>query len=235
MMYGFIICAGRQSRFKSDIPKVLMKIDGKTLLERNIEAMRSCCDKVFTVCSVENQHWFAEENKIVIHSGKGSGDAVWQALERVECGENDVCLIMWGDTLHTGDIFRRLQENYHGTTLIPCIKEAAPYVQIIPDAPHTVKVRFSKFQEPTGEGYHDLSLFCCPASTLLIKLREFRNGILQADGFYRHKHGNEMEFLDVFNETNIQAEILDCEGYEDFSFNTMEQFLSLREKKSESA
>lgn len=227
MVYGLIISAGRQSRFKSDVPKALANVNGKTLLDRNISAMSNFCDKIYVVCSYENQHYFQMNDKIVIHSGKGSGDAVWQAIERIGCSNDDLCYIMWGDCLHTKKIFEVLQSRFTGTTLIPCVKEDAPYVQIMQCNANTVKVSFSKFNEETAEGYHDLSLFYGPMSVILDKLREFRNVIVQPDGNYIHKHGNEMEFLDVFNETDINAEIVDCTGYEDFSFNTIEQLQTL--------
>lgn len=232
MVYGLIISAGRQSRFKSAVPKCLSIIDGKTLLDRNIDAMRPYCDKIYTVCSVENQNYFDKYDKIVIESGKGSGDAVWQAIERIGCYEDDLCFIMWGDALHTEDIFAKLQSNYRGRALIPCKWEKLPYVKVSQDKSHTLKVYFSKFHEDTREGFHDLSLFYCPMCALLNKLRQFRNKILRPDGTYRHKHGDEMEFMDLFNETDVEAEILECNDYEDFSFNTVEELQKLTEQKS---
>lgn len=227
MVYGIIVSAGRQSRFKSDVPKALAVINGKTLLERNIESMSVVCDKVYVVCSYENESYFGVDDKIVINSGKGSGDAVWQALETLKCKRGDTCFIMWGDTLHGSEIFSQLQRVYNDVTLIPCVYDPKPYVQIMQNGADSVKVAFSKFGEEINEGYHDLSLFYGPAPVLLNYLREFRQSILQADGMYKHVHGNEMEFLDVFNETDIKAKIVDCNGYKDFSFNTKEQLQEL--------
>lgn len=230
MIYGLIICAGKQSRFKSETPKALMDIDGKTLLQRNIEAMKPFCDMIYVVCSIENQHFFNVENKIVINSGKGSGDAVWQALEKLDVKKGDSCFVLWGDSLQNSSIYRFLKNNYEGKAIIPCTYEEKPYVQIIQSGEDKITVKFSKFNEPITKGYHDLSVFYCNAFELQEKLREFRNRILDQNGNYQHKHNNEMEFLDVFNETNIKANLKEVKSYKDFSFNTVEQFKQLVEK-----
>ncbi len=232
MIYGLIICAGKQSRFKSDIPKALMQINGTSLLERNIKAMTPYCDEIYTVCSTENQHHFKTPNKIVINSGKGSGDAVLKALEKLHIAPDDSCFIMWGDSLQNSTIFAVLKKNYHGVSLIPCTYEENPYVQIIPMKKDKVLVRFSKFGEPISAGFHDLSIFYCNAIELLEKLKEFQHKILDLDENYVHKHNNEMEFLDVFNETDLRANILDLKYYKAFSFNTLEQFQKLVDEEN---
>jgi len=230
MVYGFIICAGRQSRFKSETPKALVNVNGKTLLQINNEALSAYCDKVYVVCSVENQSYFNCKNKIVIKSGKGSGDAVWQALETLNIQPKDSGFIMWGDSLQSASIFSYLKENYKGQAMIPCVYEENPYVQIKKKDNNSVLVKFSKFGEPITAGFHDLSVFYCELHQLITKLREFSNKIKNAKGNYIHKHGNEMEFLDVFNETDIKAEIFELKHYQDFSFNTIEQLDKLLEK-----
>ncbi len=230
MVCGLIVSAGKQSRFHSDIPKALAKIDGQSLWERNIAAMNSVCDKVFTVCSFDNQHYFDTKDKIVINSGKGSGDAVWQALEKIDCNKYDSCFIMWGDTLHSQDIFLQLSKSYCGVTIVPCVYEQKPYVQVLQSGERKLSVKFSKFNEDICAGFHDLSLFYAPTQVLLEKLRQFRRRLLQENGTYSHKHGNEMEFMDVFNETDIEAVILECKDYKDFSFNTLDELQSLQKK-----
>lgn len=232
MIYGLIICAGKQSRFKSDIPKALVEFNGKSLLDVNISNMSPFCDEIHVVCSYENEHFFTCKNKIVISSGKGSGDAVWQALEHLNVKDGDSCYIMWGDSLQKAALFEQLKLKYNGETIIPCRFEENPYVQVIQKEENKLEIRFSKFKETITAGYHDLSLFYCNALELLSKLREFRSKILDDNGNYVHKHGNEMEFLDVFNETDLPATILDVKNYDDFAFNTIEQFNELKNKMS---
>ncbi len=231
MVYGLIICAGKQSRFKSQTPKALVTVKGKTLLQRNIEAMSKECDKIYVVCSNQNQHYFDYKNKIFFESGKGSGDAVWQALERLNIKKGDFCYVLWGDALTTPEIYTQIKNAYKKDGVIPCVYESNPYVQIIPKENGGVSAKFSKFNEKTTAGYHDLSLFYFDADVLLKKLRDFRNKITDKNGNYCHKHGNEMELLDVFNETNIKPDILEIKHYKDFSFNTVEQLKDLLEKQ----
>ncbi len=227
MIYGLIICAGKQSRFKTDLPKALVDIKGETLLDRNIRVMYPFCDEIYTVCSVENAHYFKQVEKIVIDSGKGSGDAVWQALERLNIKKGDTCFIIWGDSMQQPLIFEKLKKEYNGIALIPTVYEERPYVQIIPTENNRVEVRFSKFNETITSGYHDLSIFYCNAYDLLEALRTLRSMIIDSEGKYVHKHGNEMDFLDAFNETGLRANICVLENYNDFSFNTLEELNSL--------
>lgn len=234
MTRGFIICAGRQSRFKSDVPKALVNVNGKTLLSRNIQAM-ACCDEIYVVCSRENRDAFTEDKlgrakKIVITSGFGSGDAVWQALREMPSGGDDNCFVLWGDSLQRARTFEFLLENYRGVSLIPCVMEDNPYVCVRDNGNGGVKVLFSKFGEGVSRGYHDLSVFCCDMADIRRNLDLFHDKIFGADGKYHHKHGDEMEFLDVFNETDIKARIVDMGNYEEFAFNTVEQLENLLKK-----
>lgn len=239
MNYGLILCAGKQSRFKSETPKALVEINGSTLLSRNIRAMSSVCDKIYVVCSVEKQKFFTPKKllsaiRMPILSGKGSGDAVWQALNKLDIQVGDKCFILWGDCLQRRETYLRLNNSYNGTTLIPCKKEEHPYVQIMPNGRGGVTALFSKFNEPISQGYHDLSLFCCNALELKLCLNRFHDKIVDRFGSYIHKHGNEMEFVDVFNETDISANVLEFENYDEFAFNTLEQLMSAISKLDES-
>ncbi len=229
MIYGLIICAGNQSRFRSQTPKALVTINGQTLLEWNTNAMKSECDEIFVVCSNQNQHYFDCENKISFESGKGSGDAVWQALELLNIKKGDFCYVLWGDTLISSELCKNTKHALRCDGVIPCVREDNPYVQVIPRENGGVWAKFSKFDEKTTAGYHDLSLFYFDADVLLKRLREFREKILDENGNYNHKHGNEMEFLDVFNETDIKPDILEIKNYKSFSFNTIEQLNELLE------
>ena len=227
MVYGLIICAGKQTRFKSEVPKALVPINGKTLLQRNVDAMSTECDEIYVVCSNQNQHFFDCKNKLYFESGKGSGDAVWQALEMLNIKKGDFCYVIWGDALTTPEIYTKTKKAYKRDGVVPCVYEDKPYVQIIPKQAGGVSAKFSKFGEEISAGYHDLCVFYFDADIMLKKLRQFRNKILDANGNYCHKHGNEMEFLDVFNETDIKPDILEMENFKAFSFNTIEQLKEL--------
>lgn len=230
MIYGLIICAGKQTRYNSNTPKSLAKInDNTTLLDINIKNMSEYSDVVYIVCSNENSKYFSNyDNLIIIDSGYGSGDAILKALNKLDIKNEDTCFIQWGDSLQRDTIiFNELLSNYRGISLIPCTYEDKPYVQIIQNN-NKVKVLFSKFNDPISSGYHDLSIFYCNAIDLFTYLKEWRDSNFK-NGHYIHKHSNEFEFLDVFNDTEIDATVLNIEHYDDFSFNTVEQFNKLKE------
>lgn len=232
MVYGLIISAGKQSRFGSETPKALMPYGEKTLLDINVANMETICDMVLVVTSMENYEWFHKYRRIMIESGKGCGDAVMQALSILDLHEDDTVFIQWGDCLHTKTIYNELRNRYDHTDkiLIPCVKEESPYVQIVPKKDSSVDVYFSKYGERVTEGFHDLSLFYGNAKLLYDYLCEFANKITVNDE-YVHKHNNEMQFLDVFNETELKAEVVEFKNYETFDFNTMEEFHALMESR----
>ena len=232
MVYGLIVAAGKQSRFESSTPKALMPYGESTLLDINIENMQATCDEVFVVVSFENYEWFNNCIRIIIDSGKGCGDAVMQALEMMELEKDDTVFIQWGDCLHTKQIYQDLRNEYSRNcsgVLIPCVYEEKPYVQIIPTYDSKIRVNFSKYDEPITAGYHDLSLFYGNAIELRTHLVKFSESIKSAvfDNCYKHKHGNEMQFLDVFNETDLKGRIIEYSNYTAFAFNTVEEFNKL--------
>lgn len=233
MIYGLIISAGKQSRFESEIPKALMPYGNTKLLDVNIANMKSVCDEVYVVTSYENTIWFDGYPQLTIESGNGCGDAVMKALSLLELNSNDTVFIQWGDCLHTKTIYKYLHDSYVDTWLIPCVKEEKPYVQIEPISFNQVVVKFSKYNEPVTAGYHDLSLFYGNALEMLHHLKLFATSHLStnAETLYQHRHGNELQFLDVFNETFLRAEIIELVDYEDNSFNTLAQFQELVQKK----
>lgn len=227
MRFGIILSAGNQSRFKSPLPKALVKINGKVLLEENIQRMSKYCDEVFVICSFQNEQFFKKYNHIAINSGKGSGDAVLKALIEInkkhKFSKDDTCFIIWGDCLIEDQIYKQVLDNYNNTGLIPCVFEENPYVQLKETKNNKVIASFSKFNEAITAGFHDLSLFYFNCQNLLNYLLIFQKKIINKEDNYIHKHGNEMEFLDVFNETEIEAKILEIKDYKDFSFNTVEE------------
>lgn len=226
MIYGFIIAAGNQSRFDSDIPKALIKINNSCLLDKNVENMSRVCDRVYVVCSTHNYKYFEDYNSIVIDSGYGCGDAVMKALNKIDFKADDTCFVQWGDSYQLNNsIYNRLIDNYRNSVIIPCEVSEKPYVQIL-ENDDKVKVLFSKYNEQITKGYHDLSLFYGNSNNLKFYLNDFHDKIY-LDGKYTHKHNNEMQFLDVFNDTDIKASILYLEDCKSFSFNTKEELKNI--------
>lgn len=231
---GLIIAAGKQSRFNNDYPKALVSIGEKCLLDINYENMKMFCERVYVVCSFENEHYFdnTKYKKIVINSGKGSGDAVLRALKVISYDENDTIFIMWGDALIKKELFDITLKNFNNIALIPCIREENPYVQI-KENEETVTVLFSKYKEPISEGFHDMCLFLFLIkdlfNSLLLFYKKFYNDTFK---LYVHKHGKEFEFLDIFNDANMKAKILELdESYKTLSFNTIEELKNIKESK----
>ena len=227
MIYGLIICAGKQSRFNLEKPKALMPYNNEmTLLDKNILQMSSICDKVFVVCSFDNYEYFKHYSPIVIKSGKGCGEAVLSTLKIIQPIKDDICCIQWGDALAENDtIYKTLQENYNNKILVPCVIEEKPYVEIKYDGNKVNSVLFSKHGDETTKGYHDLSIFY--GNALLIKntLLDFWNKYYNSvNDLFEYKHRNEMEFLDIFNEYDLPSQVVDIKNFNMLAFNTLEEY-----------
>ena len=228
MRFGIIIAAGNQTRFKSTTPKALVKIKGQSLLKRNFNHLSEWCDEVYVVCSKEKEDDFKREitppNVISINSGYGCGDAVLQALNSIKINAKDTVFIQWGDSLHASFIYKKIIDNYKNVSILPCVKELNPYVEIREEPNYKITVLFSKYGEVTSPGFHDLSLFYANAEELRSSLQQLQNKLKTKNG-YVSKHGNEMTFLDVYNETPLKGTILEILNYSSFSFNTQEELL----------
>ena len=230
MIYGFIISAGSQTRFDSNVPKALSIIDlehGLTVLDVNLNHLRKHCDKVYVVCSYKNEIYFSHiQDRIVIDSGLGCGDAVLKALESISISEDDMCFIQWGDSFTSDNVYLELIKN--GTRKdvisIACEVSTHPYTQIVPISGLRLKVVYSKYGEGITAGFHDLSLFYGSAMYILTELQLFRNKIYsEEENCYIHPHGNEMQFLDIFNDVEAQGSVVYVEDAKSFSFNTIEE------------
>lgn len=215
MIRGFILCAGHQKRFESDIPKALMEINGKPLLEYALESLEPLCDEVCVVCSQENESYFSGYWYIIESEQLGCGFAVLRALSLFDWKDGDKCFIQWGDSYT--DCHKACLD-YNEELVIPVRWEEKPYVKIDDKGAY-----FSKYGEDTSNGYHDLSLFYGEGKKILEALRTMRDKYYNS-GKFIHKHGNELNFLDILNETDIEYKLLERKKTKSFGFNTIEEY-----------
>lgn len=228
MVYGFIIAAGKQTRFKSTKPKALTEIDSKPLLDINIERLYKYCDKVFTVCSFENKAYFKNYDKIVIESGFGCGDAVLKALNRIFLQPNDTCFIQWGDSIVDETIYKSAIDNYKNCDVcIPCEYIKNPYVKLEYKDINNCRVKYKKYNEieENDLGFHDLSIFYGDAN--IIKLHLSLLSYIINNKKESIKHNKELEFLDIFECNTIKCKIINQTNLiNTFSFNSIEELNS---------
>lgn len=235
MIYGFIIAAGNQTRFNSDVPKALSKIGDRTCLDVNIERLNKVCDTVYVVCSNEKIEYFKDYNYIAIKSGQGCGDAIMKALDKAEIKIHDRCFIQWGDSIIDESVYKALKRNMlkWSDVVVACRYEDNPYVKVNVSNNMIYGIDFSKYGEVSGSGFHDLSVFYGRADTILRYCNEFYNIFYNID-HYSHIHGNEFNFLDLFNDTAIMGNIVKFEdNIKSYSFNTEEEYNEMIEELGE--
>lgn len=233
MTYGLIFSAGKETRFDDDKPKALSIIGDVCLLDHNVSCLSKYCDIVYIVCNHDNKCWFDGYNTITIDSGYGCGDAVLQALANIHFNYSDNVYIAWGDCVLSNEVILRTQSTIGNgnkdCVVIPCTFEHNPYVRLIPCEHQHAKVEFAKYGEVNGSGFHDFGIFHGRANYILQYLSQFHAKIYDKNANkYVHKHNNEMQFLDVLNETDIEVLLLPFDDAIVKSFNTKEELKKIR-------
>lgn len=226
MTFGLIFSAGNQTRFEDKLPKALSKIGDKTLLDINIENMSKYCDAVYVVCSFKNQHYFSDYKTLAIDSGLGCGDAVYKAINLLPYTSRDTCFIQWGDCLHSERVYKETKEAYNGEIMVPCVVEQFPYVQIKCDYSNRkiIEALFTKYKEPVGFGYHDLSLFYGNVDKIFRYCDSFADRFYNdSKELYNSPHGKEFDFLDIFRYCRAEGRVVPIKNYKCLAFNTKEE------------
>ena len=98
-IYAIILAAGEGSRMKSNTPKVLQQLSGKTLLQHIIDALMPLRANVNIVIghkagmiintTTQGVNWVLQEQQL------GTGHAVQQVMPDI--GEESICLVLYGD------------------------------------------------------------------------------------------------------------------------------------------
>lgn len=232
MIYGLIISAGKETRFHDSKPKALSMIGNVCLLDHNIACLKNFCDKVVVVCNNENEQWFGKYEHIVITSGFGCGDAVLRALDEFSFDATDQVFVSWGDCVLSNKVLQNTKEKVGDKHClgIPCAIEQKPYVRLVKhDNKGNVRVEFGKYGEVNGSGYHDFGVFYGYAKYIRFFLYVFHDKAFDCEsGQYKHRHGNEMQFLDVCNETDIDVMLIPMNESKAQSFNTKYELKSIK-------
>ena len=234
MVYGLIISAGNETRFASDTPKALSRINGVPLLTMNCNRLLKVCDSVLVIVSRKNKGFFGDYSTIEIDSGFGCGDAVWKALKSLHFNEGDRCIVQWGDCFPSEEVYAKMiscKDDYD--VLIPAQYEESPYVEIEADGKgRAKKVLFSKYGETKGgKALHDLSVFCINPASALGFMDSFHASKWDSERCcYSSKHGNEFQFLDLVNDTGINAKVMVVDGVRNIAFNTVQELDEIRKE-----
>ncbi|MDH5485283.1 MAG: bifunctional UDP-N-acetylglucosamine diphosphorylase/glucosamine-1-phosphate N-acetyltransferase GlmU [Gammaproteobacteria bacterium] len=186
-----ILAAGKGTRMKSSLPKVLHKLAGKALLEHVYDAARKLGaaevvivyghggDEVLKQCSHMDASWVEQKQQL------GTGHAVQHALEAVNL-DNDV-LVLYGD--------------------VPLTQQHS-LQQLLDDFENKIALMTVKLENPTGYGrimrnQHDQVIGIVEqkdASDAQKQINEVNTGILAANGRLLKN------YLDQINNNNAQGE-----------------------------
>jgi len=96
-----ILAAGKGTRMNSDLPKVLHKINEKTMLDHVLDQSRLLKPKkIFILINKQMtfvKKLFPKENFLIQHPQLGTGHAVKTYLDKVKIKKNEKLLVLYGD------------------------------------------------------------------------------------------------------------------------------------------
>lgn len=231
MTYGIILAAGKQTRFTNDKPKALANVTmGISLLELNIEVMSRYVDQIIVICAQEffNEFMSVTGNRaliVPITAGGGCGFATLKALEEINPQYEEKVFLIWGDSIQLNlPLYETCLDHYNGRFLMPVELQESPYVSIIADENGIIEdVKYSKFDGPQKNGWHDFSLFL------------FHGWLIKKQLYNLIDRNGEKLFLDLFVQKStrqtILGEIFPVKGFNsNNSFNTLEELQKIKEQ-----
>ncbi|MFW6002122.1 MAG: NTP transferase domain-containing protein [archaeon] len=225
-MNAIILAAGNQTRFKDDKPKGLMPINGKTIIDINIERLSEFVDKILIVTSYTNSQHFSHLKEqydnveiIKVEAGGGTGMSLALAKEEILQHDSRNYVLLWSDAMNCYPViledFKAMPDNIF---VAPVVYEEDPYVDFIPDVDNTIKdIKFKKLEEEVSEkGLHDLSIFLVP-----------RAHLKKVDHYMGEDFKDDYNFLYLYkyySKFKQQSLIKAYFNINDLSFNTYEEY-----------
>ena len=189
-----ILAAGKGTRMKSKLPKVLHKAAGKTMVQHVLDAAKAAGAKRSIVvtgfggdavrAAVGGQAEFAEQKEQL-----GTGHAVMQTAGLLQ-NETGTVMVLCGDTpLLTGDLLKKLYDSHvkaqaKATVLTAIMPDAAGYGRIIRMADGSVQ-KIVEHKDATEEERQvrevNSGIYCFDAKALFASLQKVTNDNAQGE------------------------------------------------------
>lgn len=186
---GVILAAGNSSRFQSDIPKQLYKIDNKSILDYSIEVMSQCLDEVILVTNSDCVDKISNDISIIINN-------IDSRIESIKCALDFIGDQSGNIIIH--DAARPFIKISHIQNLLNYSKEFKHCQYYLPIVNGLAKKSNIGWEIPDREDYIEL---CTPQCTDLDLFRYiFKDYILT---------GKECEILPVMSSLKKEVKLLE--------------------------
>lgn len=183
-LVALILAAGKGTRMKSALPKVLHKVGGKPMVQQVLDAAQQAgAKRNIVVIGFGAESVAAEleaQAEFVVQAEQlGTGHAVMQAEDKL-ADFNGTVLVLCGDTpLLRGDMLRRFVEQHHGqqaaaTVLTAHMPNPAGYGRVIRNAGgQVVKIVEQKDANPNELAVSEVNtgIYCFQSQSLFQALR----------------------------------------------------------------
>ena len=192
-MLVIILAAGKGTRMKSKVPKVLFNVAGKPMLSYTIDLAKSlCADKIVVIAgqdaeTVQKTFAYAGVNFCIQKEQLGTADAVLAAKEVLACCEKDV-LILCGDMpcIKVETIKRFIEESDPSIPTFISVKSKEPkgYGRVVRTAGGSViKIVEERDAIPEEKKINEINtgIYYCNADLLLKRLEKVGNNNAQKE------------------------------------------------------
>lgn len=232
-----ILSGGKQTRFQSDYPKLLAQYEDTTILERNINVLKSInvIDNIYVAENETKAHFYKNIKDIKIIElndqagcGKGCGDGLYHALLKMKKNHNQNIILCWSDIIldkeNISHAIKMFKPEYIN---VPVVIEEKPYVGFVSENNIIKKVLFSKKGDDTSQtDLHDLSFFIGSYDLYLKYCLKYEQ---------EYMVNNQFDFLDIFNVfKNIGYSVIIKDSLA-MSFNSIYELDKLKERKIKNA
>jgi phosphoenolpyruvate phosphomutase len=120
-MKSIILAAGPSSRLRPltlDVPKTLLEIEGKTILERIIDAQRECGIKEFAVVRGYQKEKFTMTDVTYYDNDRCWETNMLYSLMLAEDFMEGGCIVSYCDILYTSDVVQKLLDSPHDISIV---------------------------------------------------------------------------------------------------------------------
>jgi len=166
-MQAVILAAGRGTRMKNlteTVPKPLLVVAGKNLLEHKLDNLPQSIDEVIIVIGIQGekiQQYFKDHYRHFSiryskqNSQQGTADALWQAQSLL----TDDFIVMAGDDIYGASILQNVINTKWSMAVWSCDSWPQPYNNlVINESGYLEKIIF-EVENYQGAGYIDMCLY----------------------------------------------------------------------------
>jgi hypothetical protein len=168
-----IIVAGGTNNRMNNIPKLLMDIQGQTLLDYITNVSQKYINNIYIFTNnLYYDLYDKDKYNVILCKGQcsdipnGNLETIYYGLQQIKAKCSNQVILMWSDCIPNQNIVSELSF-IQSPFFIPCCYEADPYAYLVLKDDTISRIAFKR-DEPINYGLHDMSIFSVDTSLTYI-------------------------------------------------------------------